>query len=140
MNNEPLVLSGHRFDIGIRIEPQRQTNGRVRAQRPPARYAKASAKRLNESRTRSGCFKKCIVINRLIPACRGRAGQQPVPGREWACGALEEAGDRRPEAVHIDQERIVSLNRGQAFELQVPHAALQYGGQFFLLMQRKQEI
>ena len=58
MNNEPLVLSGHRFEIGIRIEPERQTNGRVRAQRPQARYAKASAKRLNESRIRSGFFKK----------------------------------------------------------------------------------
>ncbi len=58
MNNEPLVLSGYRFDIGIRIEPERQTNGRVRAQRPQARYAKASAKRLNESRIRSGFFKK----------------------------------------------------------------------------------
>ena len=140
MNNEPLVLSGHRFDIGYGSNP---------SGKPMAVYGHKGRKRAMQKRARSVSTKavfaldfsqKCIVINKLIPACRGRAGQQPVPGREWACGALEEAGDRRPEAVHIDQERIVSLNRGQAFELQVPDAALQYGGQFFLLMQRKQEI
>ena len=72
MNNEPLVLSGHRFEIGIRIEPERQTNGRVRAQRPQARYAKASAKRLNRhgDRCSSAGFPAAKgVRDELLGAC-----------------------------------------------------------------------
>ena len=53
---------------------------------------------------------------------------------------FEERADLRSECIHIDQERIVTLDAVQWSEADVFHYFCQTDSQLFLLLQRKQEI
>ena len=112
----------------VRLLADPQTSGGLLAGIPAAAasscMARTSASRLRGSRGGRGSRRRGL----------GRPTLRPRRG------PLEETRHRRPESVHVHEERIVALDRSQRLELDVRHALPQPFRQLPLLMQRKQKV
>src|SRR5690606_4423394 len=53
---------------------------------------------------------------------------------------IEEIGDGRPEAVEVDQERVMALRRLERQEMRLGAAGTQAVGDLLLLLQREQDV
>src|SRR5262245_20120304 len=91
--------------------------------------------------------RRCRVYCSRRPARRGSSQAVISTRRRWSIrytrfgrGNSKKARHRRPEAIHVDQERIMPLDRRKNPKIEIRHDTLETLGEFLLLMRRKEKV